>query len=62
VGFKISARGNDFIGYDVTDNLNDTFNRLSKEKKKEIIEKYYTSALPNSSVNPIYLNQTLVYS
>jgi len=58
VGFKISARGNDFIGYDVTDNLNDTFNRLSKEKKKEIIEKYYTSALPNSSVNPIYLNQT----
>jgi hypothetical protein len=58
VGFKISARGNDFIGYDITDTFNETFNRLSREKKKEIKEKYYTSVLPNTSVNSMYLNQT----
>jgi len=58
VGFKISARGNDFTGYDINDDFNETFNRLSREKKKEITEKYYTSVLPNTSVNPIYLNQT----
>lgn len=58
VGFNISARGNDFIGYNITDKFNEIFNRLSQEKKKELTEKYYTSVLPNTSVNSIYLNQT----
>lgn len=58
VGFKISARGNDFIGYDITDSTSETFSRLSREKKKEITQNYYTFALPNTSVNPVYLNQT----
>ncbi len=58
VSFKISAKGNTFESYDIKDNVSETFSRLSKEKKKEIIANYYTSNLPNTAVNPIYLNQT----
>lgn len=58
VGFRISAKGNDFIGYSINDDISETFSRLPKEKKKEIIKAYYTSMLPNTAVNPIYLNQS----
>jgi hypothetical protein len=62
VGFDISSKGNNFLNYSIKDTIYDTIDLLDAQKKKELISTYYTNALPNSSVNDIYLNQTkLVY-
>jgi hypothetical protein len=57
-GFNLSSKGNNFLGYNVRDDIFDKFNLLDSNVKKELLQFYYTTKLPLCSVEPIYLNQT----
>jgi len=58
VGFNVTPKGNIFDGYDIKDTIFETFNLFDVEKKRELLQAYYTSSLPNSGSHIIYLNQT----
>ena len=57
-GFNLSSKGNNFLGYNVRDDIFDKFNLLDSNVKKELLQLYYTTGLPLCTVPPIYLNQT----
>lgn len=57
-GFNVTPKGNVFDGYNIKDTIFETFNLFDPLKKRELLEAYYTSSLPNSGSNIIYLNQT----
>jgi hypothetical protein len=58
VGFNVTPKGNVFDGYNIKDTIFETFNLFDPIKKRELLEAYYTSNLPNSGSHIIYLNQT----
>ena len=62
-GFNISSKTTRFAGYNLTDADYFIYERLVPIQRKQILNDYYTSTLPNSASYPIYLNNTnLVYN
>lgn len=62
-GFDIDPKTMNFKGYNLTDYKNGLYNSLEPNIQKNLLNTYYTSTLPNSASNDIYLNQsTLIYS
>lgn len=63
VGFKINSKGTYFESHSLTDSDYSIYQKLVPEQQISILRDYYTTSLPNSSCDSIYLNDTnLVYS
>lgn len=58
VGFNINSKDLSFKEYTLNDFNRDTFEKLSRQKRSEIINSYYSGTLPISAGYDIYLNQT----
>jgi hypothetical protein len=58
VGFNISSKDLSFKSYSLTDDDYILYQTLDENLRVNIINSYYSSSLPNSACNSIYLNQT----
>jgi hypothetical protein len=57
-GFELSEIGNNFDRHSLTDEQLKDFYFLDKEKQNNILEDYYSSTLPDISIESIYINNT----
>jgi hypothetical protein len=57
-GIIFSKKTGGFLGYSITDDQNNFLEKIDSKIKENILSNYYTSELPLSSCNPIYLNNT----
>lgn len=55
---KISSKGLTFEGYGIDDTNNTVINLLNPQTRADVLNSYYTYSLPNTSCDPIYINQT----
>jgi hypothetical protein len=58
VGFEINSKDLTFKGYSLNDADKKTYQKLNAQLRSQILNQYFTSILPNSSVYDVYLNQT----
>lgn len=58
VGFNLSTKGTNWLGHAINDNSSGIYDLLDDSKKKEILKKYFTETIPNSSSSPFYINQS----
>jgi hypothetical protein len=58
VGFQLTTKGLNWAGHSFQDTDYRNFALLPDNQKLNLITKYYTEVLPQSSSNPIYINQT----
>ena len=58
VGFQLTTKGLNWVGHSFNDEDYKNFTLLPDNQKLNLITKYYTEVLPQSSSNPIYINQT----
>lgn len=57
-GIILDSKGLGFLNYSTNDSYNYIIDSLATTIKNDVISSYYTSILPTSTCNPIYLNQT----
>lgn len=57
-GVDFSNKTNGFLGYLLEDTDNELLNILEYKIKEQILSDYFTSSLPTSSCDPIYINNT----
>jgi hypothetical protein len=57
-GILFSKKTGGFSGYWIDDNQNSLLEKVDSKIKENILKSYFTSNLPASSCNPIYLNNT----
>lgn len=57
-GIDFSNKTNGFLGYLVDDTDNNLLNILEPKIREKILSDYFTSSLPTSSCDPIYINNT----
>lgn len=58
VAYNISPKNLEFESFGITRNNEKFFNALTKSQQQNILTKYYTSSLPYSASEPLYLNLT----
>lgn len=58
VGYNLNSKSLYFDGFNFTRSNERFFDSLTTSQQQNILQKYYTSTLPYSAANPIYLNQT----
>jgi hypothetical protein len=58
VGYNLSTKGLNWIGFSLTDHDYKNYDLLSNEQKLNLMMKYYTENLPLSTSNSFYLNQS----
>lgn len=58
VGFEIDSKDLTFKQYKLNDFGSVTFQKLNENLRNNILNAYYSSSLPNSACDEIYLNQT----
>jgi hypothetical protein len=57
-GFNLTTKGLNWVGHTLNDDNLGSYEVLPPEQKIELLKKYYTETLPNSSSNPFYLNNS----
>jgi hypothetical protein len=55
-GFDLTTKGLNWVGHTLTDDNLGSYDVLPEEQKIDLLKKYYTETLPNSSSLPFYLN------
>lgn len=58
VGFALNPKGFGWGGYAYNDDYRPLFNLLPHNQQEQLLSTYFTNSLPNSSLVPLYLNQT----
>jgi len=58
VGFNLTTKGANWLGHAITDESSGIYDLLDDTKKKDILKRYFTETLPNSSSSLFYINQS----
>lgn len=58
VGYNIAPKSLEFQGYNLIRSNEKFFNALTRIQQENILTKYYTSSMPSSASESLYLNQT----
>ena len=58
VGVDFSTKTSAFLGYKITDDDNVYLDALNPKTKQQILTKYFSSTLPLSTCQPLYINNT----